>query len=79
MPQARAALHDGFPHALSRLCLIRTGIPAEWVWKVMRRIRALKADRGAAAREAQHYSWDRCTERFLSGLALQMEPLLEAA
>ena len=31
--------------------------------------RALHADRAAAAEEAQLYSWARCTERFLSGLA----------
>jgi glycosyltransferase involved in cell wall biosynthesis len=30
---------------------------------------ALKADRAAAAEEAQLYSWARCTERFFSGLA----------
>lgn len=31
--------------------------------------RALNADRVAAAAEAQHYSWDRCTDLFLAGLA----------
>lgn len=30
---------------------------------------ALHGDRNAAMREAQHYSWDRCTERFIDGLA----------
>lgn len=33
--------------------------------------RALTADRAAAAREAAHYSWDRCTSLFLAGLAAQ--------
>lgn len=31
--------------------------------------RALQADRRAAAREAAHYGWDRCTRRFAAGLA----------
>jgi glycosyltransferase involved in cell wall biosynthesis len=31
--------------------------------------RALNADRRAAAVEARHYSWDRCTQLFLAGLA----------
>jgi glycosyltransferase involved in cell wall biosynthesis len=31
--------------------------------------RALTADRAAAAIEARHYSWEKCTERFLDGLA----------
>ena len=31
--------------------------------------RALTADRIAAAKEASHYSWDRCTSLFLAGLA----------
>jgi glycosyltransferase involved in cell wall biosynthesis len=31
--------------------------------------RALQADRNAAVREAEHYSWERCTDRFLAGLA----------
>jgi glycosyltransferase involved in cell wall biosynthesis len=31
--------------------------------------RALTADRKAAAREARHYSWDRCTDLFLAGLS----------
>jgi glycosyltransferase involved in cell wall biosynthesis len=30
---------------------------------------ALTADRGAAAREAAHYSWDQCTSLFFAGLA----------
>lgn len=30
---------------------------------------ALRASRKAAAAEAQHYSWEACTERFLDGLA----------
>ncbi len=30
--------------------------------------RALRADRGAAAMEALNYSWDSCTQRFVSGL-----------
>ena len=33
--------------------------------------RALKADRKAAAREATHYSWDRCTSLFFAGLVGQ--------
>ncbi|HUE80223.1 MAG TPA: glycosyltransferase family 1 protein [Sphingomicrobium sp.] len=33
--------------------------------------RALSADRVAAAAEARHYDWDRCTDRFLEGLALE--------
>lgn len=44
--------------------------------------RALTADRNAAAREAQHYSWARCTDRFLEGLAAaegENGPLLLAA
>jgi glycosyltransferase involved in cell wall biosynthesis len=32
--------------------------------------RALKADRRAAASEAAHYSWERCTNLFVAGLAL---------
>jgi glycosyltransferase involved in cell wall biosynthesis len=42
---------------------------------------ALKGDRAAAAREAQHYSWERCTERFLNGLAVLTDelPLRQAA
>ncbi len=32
-------------------------------------LEALRADRGAAADEAQLYSWVRCTERFFAGLA----------
>jgi glycosyltransferase involved in cell wall biosynthesis len=31
--------------------------------------RALRADRRAAVEEANHYSWDRCTDRFEAGLA----------
>ena len=31
--------------------------------------RALGAGRRAAAVEARHYSWDRCTQLFLAGLA----------
>lgn len=30
---------------------------------------ALRADRNAASREAQRYSWERCTDRFIDGLA----------
>ena len=33
--------------------------------------RALTADRVAAAAEARHYSWERCTDRFLEGLAAE--------
>jgi glycosyltransferase involved in cell wall biosynthesis len=42
---------------------------------------ALKADSQAAVEEAEHYSWDRCTDRFLAGLALDpvMAPLRQAA
>ena len=32
--------------------------------------RALRADRSAAIREAQHYSWEACTRSFLDGLAV---------
>jgi hypothetical protein len=31
--------------------------------------RALTADREAAAEEAAHYAWDRCTSLFVDGLA----------
>jgi glycosyltransferase involved in cell wall biosynthesis len=31
--------------------------------------RALTADRRAAAKEATHYSWDRCTNLFFDGLS----------
>jgi len=31
--------------------------------------KALSGDRVAAAAEARHYAWDRCTERFMEGLA----------
>ena len=37
--------------------------------------RALRAERNAAVREAERYSWERCTDRFLNGLALD-EPAL---
>ncbi len=40
--------------------------------------RALLADRASAAAEALHYGWEICTDRFLSGLALDGE-LLQAA
>ena len=42
---------------------------------------ALDADRDAAAAEASHYSWERCTDRFLAGLAVEQstEDLREAA
>jgi glycosyltransferase involved in cell wall biosynthesis len=33
--------------------------------------RALSADRRAAAKEASHYSWDRCTDLFFDGLSLE--------
>ena len=36
--------------------------------------RALRADRSAAVREAEHYSWDRCTDYFLEGLATEESP-----
>jgi glycosyltransferase involved in cell wall biosynthesis len=36
--------------------------------------RALKADRNAAISEAQHYSWEACTQRFLGGLAVDRAP-----
>jgi glycosyltransferase involved in cell wall biosynthesis len=39
--------------------------------------RALTADRVACASEARHYGWDRCTDRFLEGLATDA-PLLIA-
>ena len=35
--------------------------------------RALTADRVAAAAEARHYSWERCTDRFFEGLAVETE------
>jgi glycosyltransferase involved in cell wall biosynthesis len=34
--------------------------------------RALGADRNAAVREAEHYSWEQCTARFLEGLTSAM-------
>jgi glycosyltransferase involved in cell wall biosynthesis len=37
-------------------------------------LRALQADRGAAAEEALHYSWEACTQRFFSGLAIDSTP-----
>jgi glycosyltransferase involved in cell wall biosynthesis len=41
---------------------------------------ALRASRKAAAKEAIHYSWEACTQRFLSGLAADdEEPLRKAA
>ncbi len=39
---------------------------------------ALCADHAAAAAEARHYSWERCTDRFLAGLAAS-EELRQAA
>jgi glycosyltransferase involved in cell wall biosynthesis len=39
---------------------------------------ALRASRKASAAEALHYSWEACTERFVSGLADE-EPLKRAA
>jgi hypothetical protein len=36
--------------------------------------RALRADRNAAMREAQYYSWEACTQRFLSGLTVDGAP-----
>ena len=33
--------------------------------------RALSAKRSAASAEAAHYGWDRCTERFVAGLAIR--------
>ena len=42
-------------------------------------MRALRADPNAAAREALHYSWQACTERFLNGLAQDDEDLLKQA
>jgi glycosyltransferase involved in cell wall biosynthesis len=42
--------------------------------------RALRTNREAAAREALHYSWEACTERFLCGLATaDIQPLKKAA
>ena len=40
---------------------------------------ALRTDPVAAAREAQHYSWEACTERFLSGLAVDPPEQLKKA
>jgi len=41
---------------------------------------ALRASRKASAAEALHYSWEACTERFVSGLAADdEEPLKRAA
>jgi len=41
---------------------------------------ALRASRNASAAEALHYSWEACTERFVSGLAADdEEPLKRAA
>lgn len=39
--------------------------------------RALTADRVACASEARHYGWDRCTDRFLEGLATDAPLLIE--
>jgi glycosyltransferase involved in cell wall biosynthesis len=39
---------------------------------------ALRADREAAAKEALHYSWQACTERFGAGLAVDHLPALLA-
>jgi glycosyltransferase involved in cell wall biosynthesis len=39
--------------------------------------RALTADRVACASEARHYGWDRCTERFLEGLATDAPLLID--
>jgi glycosyltransferase involved in cell wall biosynthesis len=36
--------------------------------------RALSADSNAAMREARHYSWEACTQRFLDGLAVDGAP-----
>lgn len=36
---------------------------------------AMRGDRNAAAREAEHYSWDRCTSKFLSGLSHDADTL----
>ena len=38
---------------------------------------ALTADRRAAVAEASHYAWDRCTSRFLAGLAISGKTELE--
>lgn len=40
---------------------------------------ALAGDRAAAAREAAHYSWDRCTDIFLAGLAPARPDLIRRA
>jgi glycosyltransferase involved in cell wall biosynthesis len=34
-------------------------------------VRALNADRAAAAEEALHYSWEACTRRFLEGIVIE--------
>ena len=47
----------------------RIGAADDELSKAIRR--ALTADRVAASAEARNYSWDRCTERFLQGLAAQ--------
>ncbi len=39
--------------------------------------RALTADRVACASEARHYGWDRCTDRFLEGLATDAPLLID--
>jgi glycosyltransferase involved in cell wall biosynthesis len=41
--------------------------------------KALRASRKAAAKEALHYSWEACTERFVSGLASDGPALLKKA
>jgi glycosyltransferase involved in cell wall biosynthesis len=43
--------------------------------------RALRADRNAAAIEALNYGWERCTDRFIAGLAAGewVKPLRQAA
>lgn len=39
--------------------------------------RALTADRSACVAEALHYGWERCTDLFVEGLALEPTPCLE--
>jgi glycosyltransferase involved in cell wall biosynthesis len=41
--------------------------------------KALRASRKAAAKEALHYSWEACTERFVNGLASDGPALLKKA
>ena len=67
-PVPRAARH----HRPGRVeaCMAAKGRSARSTTNLEAAIRqALPADRRACAEEAAHYEWDRCTDRFLAGLA----------